>query len=88
MNKTPILYVKTGCPWCTRALAFFAEKKIALDVKDVLRDGEAMTRMRKISGQDKTPTMEFGDFVCADFAVDEFLDAVGKRPDVKKALGL
>ena len=88
MKTTPILYVKSGCPWCSKALAFFADKKTALDVKDVLRDGEAMARMQKISGQTKTPTMEFGDFMVADFDTDEFMAAVNKRPDVKAALGL
>jgi len=87
MKTPPVLYVKTGCPWCTKALAFFAEKNFRPVVKDVLRDGEAMARMQQISGQTKTPTLEYGDFVVADFDTDEFMTALAKRPDVKTALG-
>lgn len=84
----PILYIKPGCPWCNDALAFFKQKGLQLTVKDVLSDANAMRRMRDISGQTKTPTLEYGDFVVADFDTGEFMAAVNKNPGVKAELGL
>ena len=88
MTAKPILYVKAGCPWCAQALDFFKKHHVAPDVRDVLRDAEAMKRMTKISGQSKTPTLEYGDFLVADFSVDEFLAAVNAKPEIKAKLGL
>jgi len=88
MKSKPILYVKTGCPWCSDALAYFEKEKLELDVRDVLQDDEARKRMQKISGQSLTPTFEYGDFIVADFDIGEFKTAVDKHPDVKKELGL
>jgi glutaredoxin 3 len=47
-----------------------------------------MKRMYEISGQSLTPTLEFGDFMVADFGVDEFVSAVKKRPDVQEKMGI
>lgn len=88
MKSRPILYIKSGCPWCTDALSYFSSENVDVEVKDVLRDAEAMERMKKISGQSLTPTLEYGDFLVPDFSVDEFVAAVKKRPDVQKELGL
>ncbi|HLS27683.1 MAG TPA: glutaredoxin family protein [Opitutales bacterium] len=88
MKSRPILYIKTGCPWCTEALSYFKKENVALDVRNVLQDVEARQRMHEISGQTLTPTFEYGDFVVADFDVGEFKAAVNKRPDIKKELGL
>ncbi|MGB0369783.1 MAG: glutaredoxin family protein [Opitutales bacterium] len=84
----PIMYVKSGCPWCIAAEKFFKAKNVDLVIKDVHRDSKARDRMFQISKQSKTPTLEYGDFMVADFDTDEFMDAVNKRPDIKKALGL
>lgn len=88
MQDTPILFIKAGCPWCNEALAFFSQKGVALDIRDVNQSSEDRNRLKEISGQTKTPTMEFGDFIVADFDVDEFQAAVNKRPDIKQKLGL
>lgn len=84
----PIMYIKTGCPWCIAADKFFKQKGVDLIIKDVRKDADAKLRMESISGQTKTPTLEYGDFLVADFDTDEFIVAVNKRPDVKRALGL
>lgn len=86
-TSKPILYVKEGCPWCIRALNFFNEHGIDLDVQDVNEDNKAMQRMVEISDQTKCPTFELGEFVVADFSVDEFLDALDREPDVRRQLG-
>lgn len=88
MKHKPILYVKSGCPWCTKALEFFNSHGVDLDVRDVLRSKEAMNRMVQVSDQTKCPTFEYGEFVVADFSVDEFMDALAHTPDVARALGI
>lgn len=88
MKSKPILYIKSGCPWCQDALGFFSKNNVSVEVRDVLRDGEAMKRMKEISGQSLTPTFEYGDFMVADFSVDEFVAALEKAPTVKEELGV
>jgi glutaredoxin len=88
VKHLPILYIKKGCPWCIEALAFFSRHGIELEVRDVNADEAARRRMVEISGQTRTPTLEFGDLVVADFSVDEFLAKLDQAPEVKKELGL
>lgn len=84
----PILYVKHGCPWCVKALDFFNQHGVNLDVRDVSRSTDAMRRMVDVSGQTKCPTFEYEDFVVADFSVDEFLDALDHEPEIRRVLGI
>ncbi|MEZ5275138.1 MAG: glutaredoxin family protein [Opitutaceae bacterium] len=88
MKPRPILFIKDGCPWCREALSFFSEQGIEVDVQDVNESASAYQRMISVSDQTNTPTFEFGDFVVADFDVEEFVDELDQRPDVKEALGL
>jgi len=88
MSHQPILYIKPGCPWCREAMAFFSQHGIALDVRDVNASPASMQRMIEISGQSLTPTLEFGDFIVADFSVNELLDELEQVPDLKRELGL
>ncbi|HKK67165.1 MAG TPA: glutaredoxin family protein, partial [Bacteroidales bacterium] len=93
MDKTtdsakPILYIKSGCGWCHEALAFFQQHSIELDVRNVNEHPAEMARMVDISGQTLTPTLEFGDFIVADFAVDELEAALKSRPDIAHTLGI
>jgi hypothetical protein len=46
-----------------------------------------MDAMLTLSGQTKTPTFEFGDFMVADFDVDEFLAELSKFPMIRQKLG-
>jgi len=68
---TPILYVKTGCPWCSEAEAVLDRHGISYDPVDVLRDRDAFKRMKEISGQTKAPTLEWDDHILADFGGEE-----------------
>lgn len=83
----PILYIKRGCPWCREAMSFFSQHGVEVDVKDVLASRANMQRMVEISGQSLTPTFEYGDFVVADFSVEEFLDELEQVPEIKVRLG-
>ncbi len=89
MSKSkPILYIKSGCPWCEEALIFFETHGIELDIRDVSEDRDAMRRMVDVSGQTKAPTFEYEDFVVADFSVDEFRSELEQVPEIQIALGL
>ena len=47
-----------------------------------------MDRMVAVSGQTLTPTFEYGEFVVADFSVEEFQDALDQNPEIKQELGM
>lgn len=86
-DKTPILFIKPGCPWCRAALSFFSQHGVEVEVRDVTANSQNMRRMVEISGQSMTPTFEFGEFIVADFSVEEFLDAIEQVPEIKRVLG-
>ena len=87
MSK-PKLYVKAGCPWCIDAIAYFKSKSMDLDIIDVRTDPTKMPELIEISGQSKTPTLQNGEFVVADFDIEEFEEAMSKNPVEAKKLGL
>ena len=87
MSK-PKLFVKDGCPWCIDALAYFKNKSVDLEIIDVRSDPSKMPELIEVSGQSKTPTLQNGEFVVADFDIDEFEDAMSKNPSEAKKLGL
>ena len=78
-----IIYIKSHCSWCHEALAWLDQHGYRYEVREVLEDPEAMARMREISGQSLTPTMEVDGKVLADFdtgQLSEFLEANGIKP--------
>ena len=85
MSK-PTLYVKQGCPWCVDALAYFNAKGIDLEIVDVGTEPDRMKELVEVSGQIMTPTFKHGDFLVADFDVDEFEAALNKNPQAKNNL--
>lgn len=66
-SKKMNLYIKTHCPWCVEAREYLDQHGYTYTVKDVIADPEEYARMREISGQSLTPTLEVGDKVLADF---------------------
>ena len=85
MSK-PTLYVKQGCPWCVDALAYFNAKGIDLEVIDVREEPKRMNELIAISGQTMTPTFKHGDFLVADFDLEEFEVALEQNPKAKNNL--
>lgn len=75
----PILYLKSGCPWCDDAVAFFKKHKIEVQQLTVSGDREAMQEMVDLSGQKKAPTLDWHGEVLADFGVDELEPFLKKR---------
>ncbi|MEC8013382.1 MAG: glutaredoxin family protein [Verrucomicrobiota bacterium] len=84
----PILYVKSGCPWCSDALQYFEAKSVKLDIVDVRTNPNRMDELVQVSGQSKTPTLKNEDFIVADFDISEFEEALQKNPEEAKKLGL
>ncbi len=66
-----ILYVKEGCPYCAAAEKELDRRKVKYVEKEVITDKAAFEKLREISGQTKTPTLQWGDEVLADFGVDQ-----------------
>lgn len=87
-TKSPILYIKSGCPWCREALSFFNSQGVDLDIRDVNESAKDMDAMVALSGQTKTPTFEYEDFMVADFDIDEFLAELSEFPEVRQRLGI
>lgn len=52
------LYIKPWCPWCTDAVEWLQERGYRFRKIDVLSDLMAYERMRSISKQSLTPTLE------------------------------
>ena len=64
------LYIKPWCPWCVEAVAWLEKQGYQFHKIDVLSDPIAYDRMRRISRQSLTPTLETPDgLVLADFDV-------------------
>lgn len=72
MMKEVKLYIKPWCPWCVDAVAWLEKRKYIFEKIDVLTDAAAYARMRQISGQSLTPTLELdGGEVLPDFDVGQ-----------------
>jgi glutaredoxin len=84
----PILFIKQGCPWCIDALAYFNEIGLKLNVVDVIKNPSKMDDLLLCSGQNMTPTLKNGDFVVADFDINEFKQSMIENPNEAKKLGI
>lgn len=84
----PLLYIKPGCPWCRSARSYFEQHGVELEIRDVTSSRKDMDRMVEISGQTLTPTFEYGEFIVADFSVDEFVQELEEFPEVMRELGI
>lgn len=73
MSDLPILYLKTGCPWCDEVVDYLARRKITVRKVVVSSNPAAMREMVELSGQSKAPTMDWHGEVLADFGVDELI---------------
>ena len=68
---TPTLYVKTGCPYCKAATDYLDQRSIPYEKVDVRGSDSKMKKLQELSGQTKTPTMDWDGEVLADFGTDE-----------------
>ncbi len=72
-QELPLLYVKTGCPWCLEAAQFLKEHGIGYREKNVTQDAAAFDEMRRISHQTKAPVLDWHGKILADFGVAELV---------------
>lgn len=75
----PVVYLKTGCPWCEEVTEYLDAKGIAYEAVTVSGNREAMQAMIDLSGQSKAPTMDWDGEVLADFGVDELVPFLRKK---------
>jgi glutaredoxin 3 len=73
-GSLPVLYVKTGCPWCEEARNFLVGHGISHRELNVTEDRTAFDDMVRLSGQSKTPTLDWHGDVLADFGVKELAE--------------
>ncbi|CAN5560887.1 hypothetical protein BH18VER1_BH18VER1_02590 [soil metagenome] len=67
----PTLWVKTGCPYCKAAIEHLDEHKIQYETVDVRGSESKMQKLEELSGQSKTPTLDWNGEVLADFGTEE-----------------
>ncbi|CAN5139286.1 hypothetical protein BH20VER2_BH20VER2_01620 [soil metagenome] len=76
---TPILYVKSGCPYCKAAKEHLDGRDISYEEVDVRGNDGAMKKLQELSGQTKTPTLDWDGDVLADFGTDELKEFLKDR---------
>lgn len=70
-DDLPILYVKSGCPWCEDVVDFLGDHGIGYREKNVTIDDAALEEMRRVSHQTRAPVLDWHGTVLADFGVEE-----------------
>ena len=70
-DELPILYVKTGCPWCAEVISFLTNNGVGYREKNVSQDQSAADEMQKKSRQTKAPVLDWHGQILADFGVTE-----------------
>jgi glutaredoxin 3 len=67
----PTLYVKRGCPFCAAAMDYLNAHNIDFERIEVRGDEAKMEELKKLSGQTKTPTLNWNGKVLANFGTEE-----------------
>jgi glutaredoxin 3 len=75
-----ILYVKTGCPWCTNAEEYLDRQGYEYERVDVQQDRAAFDEMKRVSGQTYAPTLVIAEKVLADFSPEELEQFLREQP--------
>lgn len=78
-DPLPILYIKSGCPWCIEVVDFLNDKGIGYREKNVADDAAAREEMQQKSGQSRAPTLDWNGKILADFGVDELVPFLRKQ---------
>ena len=79
VENLPILYVKTGCPWCNEAIRFLTDNGVSYREKNVTEDAAAFEEMKTKSKQTKAPVLDWQGHILADFGEDELVPFLRKR---------
>ena len=78
-ENLPILYVKTGCPWCNEVVEFMDSNGVSYREMNVTEQRDAMAEMQRKSGQTRAPTLDWHGTILADFGVDELIPFLRKQ---------
>jgi glutaredoxin 3 len=78
-KSLPILYVKSGCPWCHEVVDYLSERGVGYREKNVSSDPAAREEMTRKSGQTSAPTLDWNGQILADFGVDELVPFLRKQ---------
>ena len=78
-DNLPILYVKTGCPWCDEVVDFMDGHGVSYREQNVSVDQAAMADMQRKSGQTLAPTLDWNGKILADFGVEELVPFLRKQ---------
>lgn len=70
-NNLPILYVKSGCPWCEQAIEILDENGVSYQLRNVSEQRDHFDEMKRKSRQEKAPVLDWHGQVLADFGPDE-----------------
>ncbi len=65
------LFVKSWCPWCSKAEAWLDARGVDYEVINVSDDDKAYDEMERLSGQTCAPTIEVDGKVLGDFGPPE-----------------
>jgi len=82
------LYLKPGCPWCTKATNWLDAEGFAYEAHDVIADPAKFAEMEQLTGQTLAPNLRVrfkgGDeLILADFGPEEleaFVSTHGLQP--------
>ncbi len=75
-STIPTLYIRPDCPRSHEAVSFLMSNGVTYREKDVSEDDTALAEMKKKSGRDRTPVLDWDDEILAAFGVErlkEFL---------------
>lgn len=78
-NSRPVLYTKTGCPWCAEAREVLVRRRVTFSEKNVSFDPVALAEMRRLSGQIKAPVLDWSGEILADFGAAELEPFLASR---------
>ncbi|GAB5561029.1 MAG: hypothetical protein SynsKO_26760 [Synoicihabitans sp.] len=78
-TSLPLLFVKTGCPWCAQARDVLDRAGHRYQEINVSTDADAFAQMQKLSGQTKAPVLDWHGDVLADFGAEELIPFLQAR---------
>ncbi|OGE77937.1 MAG: NrdH-redoxin [Candidatus Doudnabacteria bacterium RIFCSPHIGHO2_01_FULL_46_14] len=73
----PVIYTTFTCPFCKMAKAFFKEKGVEYEEKDVTHDEVLQQEMIKKSGQFAVPVIDLGGTIIVGFQKEKIEAALG-----------
>jgi glutaredoxin 3 len=65
------LFIKPYCGWCHAAMRQLDARGLEYETIDVMASEAAFAEMRRLSGQDRAPTIEVDGKVLADFGPEQ-----------------